>query len=565
MTDPNRDYPEALSPRSSVHDDASAAPDAAALALRDMAQRLKRTEERSEKAFGAVGDNLRRILARLDEVERKLEAGGGAGAAGSGPSGAAQAAQIEALATRLEDMSDALAAASGDIESLRRRIEQHGAPEGAGAAASGVQAPPTAELMRALNARLEQTRAEAARAGGAAERAAREALAQAGESSRKTEEASVKLTRALAAVAARVEAFEKRAVAAPAAAAALGQTPAPPPPYEPGLEAPADYGQKDVAPYVARVERELAGGSNFFDRIAAAAEARVNVGGLARGKEPEGYAAQRPAFATEGAAAMAVAPQAASDHAPERRHERAPEHAYAAAPDPIAASSPRGRPAPEAAPEAAAAAQAAPDEEVYLGDLAVVPGRKARSGAGGGRTSNPKTEFDAAFAEEEEAPADVSVGDLRSRLRAKPSGEAAEEKSSRRRKAAKPEAPAAEAEGEAPAKKGGLLGFLKRGKSKDEELDEADHDEEEGGKAAKGRDKAASKADKAKSARGGAKRSRRSEDEDALAAFEAEIDDEEDGDWDEEVSRGRSKIWLVALGVLILAAAGYFGMTMRGA
>ena len=567
MTDPNRDHPPASAPqRHFAHEEPGVAPDAAALALRDMAQRLKRTEERSEKAFGAVGDNLRRILARLDEVERKMEAGNGSAGAESSASSSAQTAQIEALAQRLEDMSDALAAASGDIESLRRRIEQGGSSPAAAEGAAGA-APPNAELMRALNARLEQTRAEAARAGGSAERAAREALAQAGESNRRADEVSAKLSRALASVAARVDAFEKRVAAPPPvgaaplglAASGLASAPGVAPAYEPGFEAPDDYGHKDVAPYVARVERELdaaaSRGSNFFDRIAAAAEARVNVGRMPRAKENEGYVTDR-------AAAQPAPEPAPYEPPPPRAEPRAeappprmdPRAAVAAA----AAAQPRR--APEPAPHDPAMAEG--DEEAYgVGDLAVVPGRKAKS-ANGRAAANPRNEFDAAFSDEEEAAADVSVGDLRNRLRSAPSApaEAGEEEKGRGRrgkarpaKPAKAAAAAVEAEEEAPKKRGGLFGFLKRGKAKDED---EEHEEEEA-PAPRGR-----KAAKAAPPVG---KRLRAADKAALDAFDEDLDEDEEEDWEDEVSRGRGKRLLVLLALLLLAAAaGFVLMKMRG-
>ncbi len=581
MTDPNRDHPpESVPHRAPAHEEPGVAPDAAALALRDMAQRLKRTEERSEKAFGAVGDNLRRILARLDEVERKMEAGSGSAGAASGAP-AAQAAQIETLARRLEDMSDALAAASGDIESIRRRIEQVGSG-GEGVAAPG-GAPPNAELMRALNARLEQTRAEAARAGGSAERAAREALAQAGESSRRADEVSVKLSRALASVAARVDAFEKRGSptsgAAPLAAvsAALAANAAPAVgPYEPGYEAPDDYGHKDVAPYVARVERELdaaaSRGSNFFDRIAAAAEARVNVGRMPRAKDAESYVTERAPAAQPDSEPYAPPPPRAEARPEPRPDPRPDPRAEArAGADPRAAASayaeapPRAEPQRLREPEPQAAASAPPpeDEDYGVGDLAVVPGRKAKS-ANGRAAANPRNEFDAAFSDEDEAPAaDVSVGDLRNRLRSAPAAESSEEEKGRgRRKSAKPakgKAKPAEVEEdsdeEAPRKSGGIFGFLKRGKGKAaEEADEEDLDEAE---PARGKGGKAARPAKGKRARDAEKA--------ALAAFEEELEDEDEEDWEEEVSRGRGKRMLILIGLLLLAAvAGFALMKMRG-
>ncbi|MDD2870204.1 hypothetical protein [Neomegalonema sp.] len=561
MTDPNRDHPPESAPqRHFAHEEPGVAPDAAALALRDMAQRLKRTEERSEKAFGAVGDNLRRILARLDEVERKMEAGSGSAGAGSSEASAAQTSRIDALAQRFEDMSDALAAASGDIESLRRRLEQ-GAPAPA-APPEGVPGapPPNAELMRALNARLEQTRAEAARAGGSAERAAREALAQAGESSRRADEVSAKLSRALASVTARVDAFEKRAQSAPPPSVSPALAALANPALEPGVEAPGDYGHKDVAPYVARVERELdaaaSRGSNFFDRIAAAAEARVNVGRMPRAKDAESYVTDRAPSAPE---PPPYAPPPRAEPRMDPRVAVAAAAAYAETP-PVREPQARLRdPEPEAAPQAAPALE--DEEEVYgAGDLAVVPGRKARS-ANGRAAANPRNEFDAAFAEEEEAPADVSVGDLRSRLRgaaaAPPAAaEAADDKGRARRKgkAARPaRAVEAEEEEKAPARRGGLLGFLKRGKGKVEE----DLDEEGEEPAPRGR-----KGAKPAPAPVG-KRSRSAE-KAALEAFEEDLDEEEE-DWEDEVSRGRGRRLLILVALAVLAAvAGFALMKMRG-
>ncbi len=589
MTDPNRDYSsESAPPRNTAHEESSVAPDAAALALRDMAQRLKRTEERSEKAFGAVGDNLRRILARLDEVERKLEAGAAIGPPGAGisaaPSGAeaALAAQIEALTTRLEDMSDALAAASGDIEAIRRRIDvQQPAPDGAPTLAS---APPTAELMRALNARLEQTRAEAARAGGTAERAAREALAQAGESTRRADEVSAKLSLALANVAARVDAFEKRVmtagapVAVAAAPLASGVLAGASGPYEPGLEAADDYAHKDVAPYVARVERELesasaARGPNFFDRIAAAAEARVNVGRMPRAKDAEGYVAERidaAAHPVEAVAPeLAQAPPSRAERAlppkaertPPPKAERAPSPAappvYAEAPEP-----PRVRP-PEPAVEA--------EEDPYADSaLAVVPGRKAKSGAAG-RSANPRNEFDAAFSEDEEVEEGVgaSVGDLRSRLRAKPLAAEEQPRAAKRGKAAP--APARkgkaaveveedeEEEESSGRKRGGLFSFLRRDKSKAKDKaaakkSEADEEEEE-----EEEDELPFASPAAKSAAKTGRRVASAKEKEALSAFADELEEDEE-DWEDEVSRGRGLKRLILIGLLILAIVGFIAM-----
>ena len=237
-------------------------PTALAGMLREVAARQKRSEDRSEKLISRLSEGMQALGARLDDAAERSAPGGD---------------RIEALAARLEDINDTVAALSGDIEGLRKRF---------GASNGGDLVDNFAKITERLDAAEQRDKQKTA----GMEAAMKDLATRAA----RADETSAKVGRALAALTARLDAAETQRGAAmsdepvrlvsdtpqqsprPVGAAARARhaaVDAPPP------SRPAASDDDKVAPYIAQAERELAGksgGSDIFDRIAAAAEKRFD-------------------------------------------------------------------------------------------------------------------------------------------------------------------------------------------------------------------------------------------------------------------------------------------------